>query len=182
MTVKKLLGSQLNVLLSGVAEQGFRHLGEIGNDLIQTNILLEQAIATLNASFLALHNASQAQQEIAQLLSAEIGFSAHSRERLAELSVEISGNVNNAVTGLQFQDLTKQLMERSLNRIEGMRHLLGILGEVGRTMRHHNACEGLAEIVDVANKNLARQSKELNGQLAKTVRQQHMEVGSIELF
>jgi len=187
MVVKKWFGSQLKLLLSAIDGIGARHLVKVENDLLQTNILLEEAITKLSANFLALAGAVQEQQEIACSLAAGAEPTNSDMKRMAALSDEISLRVNNAVTGLQFQDMTNQVIGRSLNRIIGLRSILGVLSSVGATLSQKNTCEEstceeFADMLEKANETLAIQSEELNKQLAKTVRQQHMEGGSIELF
>ena len=57
MTRKKILGSHVKRLLSGVSDHGKQHLSEVETDLKQTHLLLEEAIEKLTASFMAIHTA-----------------------------------------------------------------------------------------------------------------------------
>ena len=63
MTRKKILGSHVKRLLSGVSDHGRRHLNEVETDLVQTNLLLEEAIDKLTGSFMAIHRTVDARQE-----------------------------------------------------------------------------------------------------------------------
>jgi len=63
MTREKLLGPQVRHLLSNLSDHGTQHLAEIETDLVQTNILLAEAIQKLGASFMAIHEAVSAQQQ-----------------------------------------------------------------------------------------------------------------------
>ena len=44
MTRKKILGSHVKRLLSGVSDHGRKHLTEVETDLIQTRLLLELSL------------------------------------------------------------------------------------------------------------------------------------------
>ena len=63
MTRKKILGSHVKRLLSGVSDHGRRHLNEVETDLVQTTLLLEEAIEKLTSSFMAIHQAVDARQD-----------------------------------------------------------------------------------------------------------------------
>lgn len=182
MKAKRELGSQLSLLLTGVAANGIAHLEEMKNDLIQTNLLLEEAIAKLNGSFFELHDALNAQMEAAGRIASNADSAQEHRERLNRLAEEVGGHVDSVVTGLQFQDMTSQLIGRALHRIEGLRLMLGAFASAGSSLMQQDACEDMAGVLERTSERLALQSKELNGQLEKTVRQQHMEGGSIDLF
>jgi len=51
MSKKKMLGSQVKQFISGVTAHGTEHLLELESDLVQTAILLAEAIEKLGASF-----------------------------------------------------------------------------------------------------------------------------------
>jgi hypothetical protein len=55
MTIKNSLALEIKKLLTGLSEHGSQHLSEIETDLVQTNILLSEAIEKLSASFMAIH-------------------------------------------------------------------------------------------------------------------------------
>ena len=57
MTIKNSLALEIKKLLTGLSEHGSQHLSEIETDLVQTNILLSEAIEKLSASFMAIHAA-----------------------------------------------------------------------------------------------------------------------------
>src|SRR5207244_6259743 len=68
MTRKKILGSHVKRLLSGVSDHGRKHLTEVETDLIQTGLLLEEASEKLSFNFMAIHQAVEAEQETIRLL------------------------------------------------------------------------------------------------------------------
>ena len=127
MTRKKILGSHVKRLLSGVSAHGRRHLSEVETDLLQTELLLEEAIEKLTSSFLAIHSAVGERQAAIDRLLAGGEPSKEDIAALAAMSNEIGSHVNTAVTSMQFQDMTSQLIERTLKRVTGLREFLGTL-------------------------------------------------------
>ena len=87
-----------------------------------------------------------------------------------------------AVTSLQFQDMTSQLLDRSLKRVTGLREFLGTLGSHGAEMVPESDNEEIVDMLGKVSMALAIQSLELRSVLRKAVNQQHLESGDIELF
>ncbi len=182
MARKKILGSHVKRLLSGVSAHGARHLTEVEADLIQTQLLLEEAIDKLTSSFLAIHGAVGARQKaIDQLLAGETPSAADSA-RLRSMSGDVGEHVNAAITSMQFQDMTSQLIDRTLKRVGGLRAFLGTLGAYGADMAEETGGEDIGVLLAKVNMALAIQSLELRSVLRKAVNQQHLESGDIELF
>ena len=182
MIRKKILGSHVKRLLSGVSDHGRRHLTEVETDLIQTQLLLEEAIEKLTGSFMAIHAAVGARQDaIGQLLDGG-AVSDCERALLAAMAGEVGEHVNKAVTSLQFQDMTSQLIDRTLKRVSGLREFLGTLGTYGADVAPESGSEEIVELLSKVSMALAIQSLELRSVLRKAVNQQHMESGDIELF
>jgi len=182
MTRKKILGSHVKRLLSGVSDHGRRHLTEVETDLIQTGLLLEEAIEKLSFNFMAIHQAVEAEQETIKLLLAGGTATPEQREKLEALHGEVAGYVNAAVTSLQFQDMTSQLLDRTLKRVTGLREFLGTLGAHGAEMLPESDNEEIVALLGKVSMALAIQSLELRSVLRKAVSQKHMEAGDIELF
>jgi hypothetical protein len=179
---KKILGSHVKRLLSGVSDHGRRHLTEVEADLVQTGLLLEEAIEKLTDSFMAIHAAVSARQGGVDLLLAGGAPSAEECARLAAMSHEIGMHVNNAITSMQFQDMTSQLIARTLKRVDGLHQFLGTLGAHGADMAHESGSEEIVELLGKVSMALAIQSLELRSVLRKVVNQKHLESGDIELF
>lgn len=176
------LGSHLKLTLAGLSEQGIRHLSEIESDLLQTNLLLEEAIAKLSASFMAIHGAISVQQEMVDSLVDGDRVKPESVTGIKAIADEIGRHVNDAVTGLQFQDMTRQLLERSLKRVIGMRAMMSSLGSSKNGLSADASDEQMAAVLRSVNKQVFLQNRELTKALWKTVRQKHMDSGDIELF
>ena len=182
MTRKKIIGSHVKRLLSGVSDHGRKHLTEVETDLVQTGILLEEAIEKLSFNFMAIHAAVAAQQDTIALLLEGGVPAAEQREKLLALQDEVGGYVNAAITSMQFQDMTSQLIERTLKRVTGLREFLGTLGSHGAEMLPESDNEEIVALLGRVSMALAIQSLELRSVLRKAVSQQHLESGDIELF
>ena len=182
MKRKKILGSHVKRLLSGVSMHGRRHLTEVEADLLQTELLLEEAIEKLSGSFMAIHGAVAARQAALDALLAGGTLTPEERERLQSMSREIGEHVNAAITGMQFQDMTAQLIERTLRRVAGLRDFLGTLSEHGADIAHDTGSEEIVERLGKVSTALAVQSLELRSVLRRSVEQRHLESGDVELF
>nr|WP_198981776.1 chemotaxis protein [Herbaspirillum sp. ASV7] len=184
MPTKTML-QELKRLLLDTASGGSRQLTEVESDLVQTNILLGEAIGKLGSSFMELHRSVQAQQTILEALMNGTGeFDAESIERLKGTQVQVSHHVNAAVTGLQFQDMTSQLLERIVRRVIGLREALGVLSansfEIVPEQDQTDA--ELEELLTSTVQAMEERLTVLDNGLWKAVRQTRMESGDIELF
>lgn len=181
MTREKMLGSQVKDLLSNLSDHGTQHLSEVETDLMQTSILLGEAIEKLGASFMAIHEAVSAQQQAIDLLLSSTNTAPEISEQLKARQDEIGKHVNAAVTGLQFQDMTSQLISRTVKRVVGLREVLGGVGS-GSSGIPEGSAEEIVETLSNLNKVLEEQSVKLESALWKAVCQTHMESGDVELF
>lgn len=181
-TSEKVLSSQVKRLLSGLSDHGTLHLTEVETDLVQTTFLLGEAIEKLGASFMAIHESVCAQQETVQALLAGANATPALTEKLNAVQADITRHVNAAVTGLQFQDMTSQLVGRTIKRINGLRDVLASLGEGSSEMMPDAGIEETIATLESMSKMLEDQSAKLESGLWKAVHQTHMESGDIELF
>jgi len=124
MEMKTLPIRELRSLLAAVSDHGKQHLVEVEADLLQTTFLLSEAIEKLSTSFMAVHEAVTEQQQVLDALLADHRFGKEEIERLEAFKQKIGKEVNAAVTGLQFQDLTDQLLTRTIKRVNGLKDLL----------------------------------------------------------
>jgi hypothetical protein len=183
MTREKLLGAQVRHLLSNLSDHGTQHLNEIETDLVQTSILLGEAIDKLGASFMAIHAAVNAQQEVIDSLLADGAPPTQEvAEQLKEKQAEIGRHANAAVTGLQFQDMTGQLIGRTVKRVSGLREVLRGVGVGSVAMDDAANLDVLIGALNGIAKVLEEESVKLESALWKAVCQTHMESGDIELF
>jgi hypothetical protein len=182
MKPKKSLGLHVERLLSGVAQHGASHLTEVETDLVQIGLLLEVAIEKLSSNFIAIHAAVSLQQDVIDVLLSGALPSQQQLALLASTEHEIDKNVNAAVTSMQFQDMTSQLLDRNIKRVAGLREFLTTLGTYGVRMSAESEDQEIIAVLADMRTALAVQSIELRGALRKAVSQQHLESGDIELF
>jgi hypothetical protein len=179
---EKILSSQVKRLLSGLSDHATLHLTEVETDLVQTTFLLGEAIEKLGASFMAIHESVCAQQEMMQALLAGGAAAPALSDKLSAVQGDITRHVNAAVTGLQFQDMTSQLVGRTIKRINGLRDVLASLGEGSSVMTSEDGTQETIAQLELMIKMLEDQSTKLESGLWKAVHQTHMESGDIELF
>lgn len=182
MSEKNLIGSQVKQLLSGVSDHGRAHLLEVETDLAQTALLLGEAIEKLGVSFMAMHEAVLKEQQEIDVLISEGNVPPQAIEKIREIQNEISQHVNAAVTSLQFQDLTSQLISRTIQRCEGLREVLNLLGAENGQSQNEEVSENIEQILLNAIARLEKQSNDLQAVLRKAVHQKHLDSGDIELF
>jgi hypothetical protein len=167
---------ELGQLLTDVSAEGIAHLEEVQADLAQTRLLLGEATARLSGGFGALHAAVSIQRAAAgQLQQQAAGADAGQQLRAATAAIET--HVQAMVTALQFEDMTSQLIAQAGRRIAG---LLGNLAGLGDGA--HGLAAGDTAQLDRLRAAMTAQSRELDGPLARSVGQQHLESGDITLF
>lgn len=169
-------------LLAEVSQHGMRHLSEASTDLGQTGTLLDEAIGKLSAAFMDLHAAVQAQQQQVDLLLKQFSAVPEDQARLQQLSDAIDIHVNQAVTGLQFQDLTGQLIARTSMRLAGLRDMLTEVGGAVDGLQQDDSSAAAVPALDAVSDALVARSTALEEVLRKSVLQHHMDSGDIELF
>jgi hypothetical protein len=182
MATKTAPGAQVKRLLSAISERGAEHLTEIESDLAQTNVLLSEAIEKLGASFISMHAAIEAQRELIGLALSGATAPPDIAERLKSRQQEIALHVNAAITGLQFHDMTNQLIGRALCRVDGLRNAFGVIGSSVAGIPDESNPEKVDAVLAGINSVLDEQNSKLASALRKAVCQTHMESGDIELF
>jgi len=182
-TREKVVSAQLRSLLSGLSDHGTLHLTEIETDLVQTTFLLGEAIEKLGTSFMAIHESICSQQRLVdELLANTTTTVPEFQERMNAVQGEISQNINAAVTGLQFQDMTSQLVGRTVRRVNGLRDVMASLGSGSSDLTQDAGLDEVIVALEGLNKLIEDQSVKLESGLWKAVHQTHMESGDIELF
>jgi hypothetical protein len=182
MNKEKSLGLHVKRLLSSVSHHGAVHLTEVEIDLVQISLLLEGAIEKLSYNFISIHAAFSAQQDAINILLAGGSLTEQQRANLLLSEAEVGRHVNAAVTSMQFQDLTSQLLERTMKRATGLREFLSTLDAHGADIETISEDDEVIELLSKVRVALAEQSIKLRGALRKAVHQQHLESGDIELF
>ena len=178
----ELMNTQVMRLLSGVSVHGDQHLAEVERDLVQMDALLSEAIKKLCTSFMAIHQAIDLQQETLKGMLSTEKTAPEQAARLEALREEIGQHVGAAVTGLQFQDMTSQLIGRMVQHLAGLRDVFGALGTKGSADLPESGSEEMLAMLSHISDRVGARCTELAGTVRSTVNQRHMESGDIELF
>jgi uncharacterized protein YhaN len=172
-------------LLKAVCENGIQHLHEAEADLMQAMFIFDEAIEKVGQHFTAIHQAVDEQQSCvdALLLESDVPARLADSKQLADfrdLREVIGDEVNAAVIGLQFHDLTSQLIARTLRRIGEMRSMLQVCKHCGEEME--TAPESAEAALGAIHEVLQRSDRLLDRGSPRPVQQRHMGCGEIELF
>ena len=176
-----LMNARIVRLLSGVSVHGDQHLAEVESDLAQMDVLLDEAIKKLYASFMAIHRAVERQHEALNGLRGGSMQVSDCAARFEALRGEISRHVGAAVTGLQFQDMTSQLIGRMTQHLAGLRDMCCAL-DADEPALAGNGDEALRERLDRIGERVEARVSGLACGVRSTVNQRHMESGDVELF
>jgi hypothetical protein len=180
--MKTLPITEVRSLLAAVSDHGKQHLIEVETDLLQTTYLLSETIEKLGASFMAVHEAVINQQQVLDALTQQHHFSVEETKQLEVFNKIIGEEVNMAVTGLQFQDITSQLLTRAVKRVIGLKDLLQELSIFRDEIDGDHGYKEIANLLDEMSHSLHIGSHALSGGLRRSVNQQSMVSGSVELF
>lgn len=182
MKMKTLPITELRSLLAAVSDHGKQHLVEVEADLMQTSMLLNGAIEKLSVSFMAVHEAVIKQQCVLDSLMAIHNFKQEEVDQLDSLTQEIGEEVNSAVTAMQFQDMTSQLLTRTVKRVTGLKVLLQEMSTHGSEMDPSHEHEEIAKFLEDMSHSLHAGSHALSGGLRRSVDQKDMMTGDVDLF
>lgn len=173
---------ELRALLAAVSQHGDRHLLEIESDLQQTAFLLNEAIEKLSNSFMAIHGQLLEQKSRLEVLQQEGALTETAKETLSAYEKRIGDEVNNVVTGMQFQDMTNQLLERTIKCVNGLKELLQELAAHEHAASVEDEHEEILSFLSSVNQRLDTGSQYLTGNLRKSVGQSNLNTGDIDLF
>lgn len=182
-TIKML--NELKSLLRETSHGGDIHLSKIEADLIQTDILLDEAITKLTAGFMALHETlAEQQQEMDLLLAGKKAATPENLAHLKSLREKTNQHIHATVTGLQFQDMTSQLLERVVRRVIGLREVLKLLNTSGAEIKSEQdaSIDEIELLLAKTRATTSEKMKELETVLWRAVRQTRMESGDVDLF
>ncbi len=173
---------ELKQLLVSLGGWGEEHLEHVETDLNRANVLLREAIAMLVDGFMSINKAAQEQQRLLLSLG---GSEQLSQQQLAEIAVQsrkIEGEVNRVVTGMQFEDMTNQLLSRALKRVAGLKILLLAMADEHEALLPGHGHEDIAAILQRMSESLNAKRASMHQDLQSSVNQQHMGAGEVELF
>ena len=131
------------------------------------------SVASMDMNF-ALHSKQRVQSTMTRI--GEINHEmSESAQRIDEHAARVSVEVNAAVTALQFQDMSSQLIGHAQSRIQGIENLVEKLS--GSIQRNARLGSGLTEA-----RTWLREHSHQESQRNHPVKQESMSSGDIELF
>jgi hypothetical protein len=173
---------KLRHLLAAVSGHGKQHLLRVEADLLQTTYLLNKAIEDLSASFISVHDSVTKQQQILDSLIEQHHFNHEETNQLEVFKQNIVNEVNAVITGLQFQDLTSQLLTRTVNHVNGLKDLLQELVTHDDAVIQGTEQEQLISFLEEVDRKLHASSHNLAAGSRPSVKSKDMATGDIELF
>ena len=182
MNTSDILTTQLLQLLTLLSKQGDLHLAEIDADLQQTTDLLARAIDKLGVGFIGIHESVAAQRAALASVADGAPMSPQLRTEIARLQQITDNHINAAVTALQFQDMTSQLIGRALDHVVGLREILHTVGKQRTVFAADGQPAGPLAVLQSVNASLTDTSIRQGTVARKAVAQTHMDSGDIELF
>lgn len=182
MTAPASIGSSLQRFLAALSRQGEVHLTEVDTDLNQTGYLLLQAIEKLGNSFMGIHQALASQHALIDAMRDGELLTPALRGQFSRLQEQAAMHVNSAVTGLQFQDMTSQLIGRVAGHAGALRAVLDNVSAQAALLPVASDEADVQVLLDALNQTLDENGEAQKEVVRKTVAQTHMESGDIELF
>ncbi len=146
------------------------HLAEATDDVCQTRLILDEAIIKLERSFYGIQDELAQQRRLAETNGS------------AACADKLTVHLHQAIIGLQFHDLTDQLLQRVNARFDGLREMLVVMDYKKTMASSHDQAEDLSLSLREADEKLSALSDTLQNVLSKSLRQQHMGSGDVELF
>jgi hypothetical protein len=176
------ISASIKRLLSTLTSQSNLSLLEVENDLAQTRLLLQEAIEKLSSSFMAIHEAVSEQQQAIDLLLADSKRGQTTSAALDLAREKITKNVYSAVTGLQFQDMTSQLIDRTDRRINDLHDVMTSLELLAKKIPPQDVTGLDLRALETLSKTLEDKAHSQEKVSRKVVSQTRMDSGEIELF
>ncbi|MBC7786166.1 MAG: chemotaxis protein [Methylophilaceae bacterium] len=182
METKNLPLTEFQCLLDDLSIHSANHLIEAEADLMQTSFLLGEAIERLTTSFMQINYAIQSQHDAFEKLMQDQAVPTNNIQKFTEFRDQINTEINAVVTGLQFQDLTSQLLARTMKRLNGLRDVLSGLSSEDEHQPTESDHDAVATLLKKVNESLSLRSSALQAGMRQQVTQKHMGSGDIELF
>ncbi|TWC37807.1 methyl-accepting chemotaxis protein [Pseudomonas sp. SJZ079] len=156
----------LSTRSSVFSEEIRTHINIVHKELQQADTAISH-LAAKDMSF-AMTSKKQVQSMLGDLELMN-GKTVHAVEELEQVSRAVADDVNTAITALQFQDLSSQLLAQMRKHSEQLEHFTLNL-------------EGTAELPQDAQQNHLRAQQHLSNKLHNPVSQTSMHAGEIDLF
>lgn len=150
-------------LIDAVVLESGKQIFAVEKDIAQVNELLKEAISVLTFHFMQVYpTGDRIEEPKGQLTEGDA-------QTLTQKQTAYQ-HASSAIAALQFEDLTRQLNNRSAARLAGLRVALEVLANTGATSPN---------IVSHRFKNIC---DELNSRTTQSIHQTHLKCGDVELF
>jgi hypothetical protein len=158
-----------------LADEFQKQLGYADRELGQTQILLQDAIETLTESFCRIHVGVEAIADRVRETAQQSGD-----ESVQELSAQLENDINTAIRSLQFQDMTRQLVDHAIHRISAMNHALADIKTMSE--ERHEDWPSFIDYLYRHKESILMKVASLDERKTNPVSQGHMGSGDIDLF
>lgn len=158
-------------VLEYLAAEFQQQLTFAGQELIQTQAILQSAVDTLTESFTRIHDGIWM---IGQTASHE------TEPAIQHLSAQLETEIDSAVRSLQFQDLTRQLVEHAAHRITAMQNALADIKNMAE--ESHDNTASFIDYLYRHKESVLTKVASIDQHKSNPVAQSHMGSGESELF
>jgi hypothetical protein len=156
----------LFVLFTNLINSIDLHVVGVSSDLQQTGAILDDAIIKLSESFHGIHQSLDCRHDTDMNQQQEL----------------LMQHLQQALISLQFHDITTQLLQRATMRLEGVNKILLAVEAIKSPFNEESKTDEFLLRVKEVDKTLMQLNGNLDNLLVKSLPQQDMNSGDVQLF